>query len=124
MVCQGPIGCGYRFCWLCLADASKIAIRGPHRHQPTCLYYISALGVDSDSDTFSHSGVSSRCLTSCENLSVTLEKDSNSHTTKEESCDDDDEYTTDEITDDEYIYYLSGVDSEAFLQSETEDDSE
>lgn len=124
MVCQGPIGCGYRFCWLCLADASKIIIRGPHRHQPTCFYYLSNTIEDYNSDTASQSGASSRCLTSCENLSITLERDAIPRTIKEESCDDDDEYTTDEITDDEYIYYLSGVDSEAFFQSDTEDDSE
>ncbi|KXS11288.1 hypothetical protein M427DRAFT_115079 [Gonapodya prolifera JEL478] len=32
-------GCGFEFCWLCLADYKEIRRVGNHKHQRTCRYY-------------------------------------------------------------------------------------
>ncbi|KAJ3092380.1 hypothetical protein HK102_007986 [Quaeritorhiza haematococci] len=39
MTCRRPGGCGYEFCWLCLAPYERILRRGNHIHRTTCQYY-------------------------------------------------------------------------------------
>ena len=41
MTCQKRAGgCGYEFCWLCLADYNKIRQNGNTSHKPSCRYYM------------------------------------------------------------------------------------
>lgn len=39
MTCRPPGGCGYEFCWRCLADYRDIVLEGNHLHRETCQYY-------------------------------------------------------------------------------------
>jgi hypothetical protein len=40
MLCK----CGYKFCWLCLADQKLISAKGNHFHKPDCKHYRSIDG--------------------------------------------------------------------------------
>ena len=51
MTCYKPAGgCGYQFCWRCLADYSDILEQGNHFHCITCTYY-APYHPSSDEDT-------------------------------------------------------------------------
>ncbi|CUA75644.1 hypothetical protein RSOLAG22IIIB_11891 [Rhizoctonia solani] len=39
MTCRRPGGCGYEFCWICLADYGPIRIEGNHKHNTDCRHF-------------------------------------------------------------------------------------
>lgn len=46
MTCRPPGGCGYEFCWLCLADYNTIRREGNHMHKDTCMHFRPVEEVD------------------------------------------------------------------------------
>ncbi|CAE6397190.1 unnamed protein product [Rhizoctonia solani] len=39
MTCHRPVGCGYEFCWICLADYGPIRREGKHKHSTDCQHF-------------------------------------------------------------------------------------
>lgn len=100
-ISTGPLkGCGYEYCWACLAPHDEIDNEGNHAHYTQCPHYraFDPSEVDSDDDTESDDSESDDA--DDEAVTSDTEVDSNDDTESDdsESDDDDDEAVTSDTT--------------------------